>query len=110
MGYQLYWVRLCGVAADAGVATGAVGVRPKAHYPPVPVIPAAAAAASVATSGTTPVHAVQRRVAPEPVVALQVGAVPVDVGHAPVPGRSAGSCSSRIAFGVIGLLCGAVGG
>src|ERR1700732_527437 len=104
MGYQLYWVRLCGVADDAGVATGAVGVRPNAHSPAVPVIPAAAAAMSVATSGTTPVHAVQRVAAPVPVVALQVGAVAVEVGQAPVPGRSAGSCSSRIAFGVMGLV------
>src|SRR3981189_1472785 len=104
MGYQLYWVRLCGVADDGGVATGAVGVRPNAHSPAVPVIPAPAAAISVATSGTKPVHAVQRRVAPEPVVALQVGAVPVEVGQVPVPGRSVGSCTSRIAFGVMGLV------
>src|SRR5580700_4365931 len=105
MGYQLYWVRLCGVADDGGLATVAVGVRPNAHSPAVPVIPAAAAAMSVATSGTTPVHAVQRRVGPgRPVHALQVGAVAVEVGQAPVPGRSAGSCSSRIAFGVMGLV------
>src|ERR1700674_2585544 len=104
MGYQSYWVRLCGVADDGGLATGAVGVRPNAHSPAVPVIPAAAAAMSVATSGTAPVNAVRRRVAHEPVVTLQVGAVPVEVGQVPVPGRSAGSCSSRIAFGVMGLV------
>src|ERR1700732_5042666 len=101
MGYQLYWVRLCGVADDGGLATGAVGVRPNAHSPAVPVIPRAAAAMSFATSGTKPVHAVQ---APVMFVALQVGAVAVEVGQAPVPGRSAGSCSNRIAFGVMGLV------
>src|SRR5580698_2074739 len=110
MGYQLYCVRLCGVAEDAGgPGTGVVGVRPNAHSPPVPVIPAAAAAASFATSGIVPVHAVHFWLGEVPTVALQVGAVAVEVTP-PEALRSAGSCSSRIALGVMGLLWGVVGG
>src|ERR1700677_357250 len=105
MGYQLYWVRLCGVAAG-GVPEG---VRPNAHSPPVPAIPAAAAVVSFTTSGIVPVHAVHLVPLPLPVVALQTGAVAVDVGQTPVPARSAGSCSSRMAFGLIGLLPGVMG-
>src|ERR1039458_6386274 len=94
MGYQLYWVRLCVV--------GEAGVTPKNHCPD-----------SATTSGGVPVQAVHF---PPELVAVQAGGVPV-VFMVPLASRSAGSCSSRIAFGVTGfvpaagaLLPGSVGG
>lgn len=86
-----------------------VGVRPNAHWPPEPE--------SEASSGGTP--AVQVVQTPE-TVAVQTGAVAAEGADAPVAAgsagtapavspagaavrRSAGSCSSRIAFGLIGF-------
>src|ERR1019366_3984527 len=102
MGYQLYWVRLCGVAEAAGDTTGAAGVRPKAHSPFAPLIGTAVAVRSSISSGALPeLHAghlngdvIWRN--------GHDGAVPL-VSKVPEPSRSAGSCRSRIAFGVIGL-------
>src|SRR5271166_1868636 len=96
MGYQLYWVMLCGL-----VAGGAAAVTPNGHGPP---------AASAANCGGAPgVHVVQT---PETVV-LQTGAVPTELkapGSVVLTLRSAGSCSNRMAFGLTGLGTPAFGG
>src|ERR1035437_4723181 len=91
MGYQLKAVTLCAVVEV-----------PNSQY-----------VAPVSTrSGGVAVHAVHLPL----LVAVQLGANPVpscaSVGSAPEVARSAGSCSNRIAFGLIGLPPGpgAVGG
>src|SRR5208283_3511695 len=112
MGYQLYWVRLCGVAAG-----GTVGVRPNAQSADMPAASfdmlAAVAARSAVINGTVPLHVINFLLGELPSVVSMAGATPsiwAVVGQTPVPARSVGSCSSRIAFGVIGLVPGAVGG
>src|SRR5450755_994890 len=96
MGYQLYCVMLCGV-----VVGGVVGVMANGHGP---------VAVSAASCGTEAgIHAVQTL----PEVAVQFGGVPAELsdgGSVLVTLRSAGSCSSRIAFGLIGLGTPAEGG
>src|SRR5208337_3026271 len=109
MGYQLYWVRLCGV-----VATGAVGVRPNAQsadmFDASLAMPAVVAARSAVNNGTVPLHVLQLLLGAVPVPYVrQAGAAPSiwtvpGAGRTPVPARSAGSCSSRIALGVMGLV------
>ena len=107
MGYQLYWVRLCGV-----VAGGFAGVRPNAQSADMPAasfdILAAVAARSAVNNGTVPLHVVQLLLGAVPApYAVQAGATPsiwAVVGQVPVALRSAGSCSNRIAFGLIGLV------
>src|SRR5271157_2438598 len=90
MGYQLYWVMLCVVVAAE--------VSPNSQNPAV-----ANAGVSAATSGGTPgVHVAQTVTLPTVVVVLQTGAVPVMFSE-PLALRSAGSCSSRIAFGLMGF-------
>ena len=101
MGYQLYSVMLCGVVVELA----AVGVRPNAQSPAVPTVDNARV--SAASSGGLPqVHVVHT---PLEFKWVQIGAVPLlalklasEASVLLVP-RSAGSCSSRIALGLIGL-------
>src|SRR5208282_3492754 len=113
MGYQLYWVRLCGVAAG-----GTVGVRPNAQSADMPAASfdmlAAVAARSAVINGTVPLHVINFLLGELPSVVITAGATPsiwaAGKGQTPAAERSAGSCSSRMALGVIGLVPGAVGG
>src|SRR5271157_5459444 len=94
MGYQLYCVMLC-------VAPGAAGVTPNCQT--------ALPSESARTCGGVACHAVHL---PWPLVTVQTGGVvgvkllvsAFAVVPPPVVARSAGSCSNRIAFGLIGFL------
>src|SRR5208282_4279225 len=110
MGYQLNCVKLWGV-----VTVGAVGVTPNPHCPPDP-----ASDKSCGTAGLPAVQVLHFLLLPLPCVVVQVGATAWETAQTPAATagstasalfveRSAGSCSSRIAFGLIGLGEAAVG-
>src|SRR5271157_5193023 len=113
MGYQLKRLKLCcGCVEDDIAPFIAVVVTPKGHTV-LPVPP------STRTCGGVTVHALHWPA----LCPLHTGALPVTPTGLPVSGnndpfpgipppltaRSAGSCSSRIAFGLIGFVNGAVG-
>src|SRR5208282_680696 len=104
MGYQLKRVRLCsGSVEDCGAPFSAVVVLPTCHTVGV-------AELSTRSCGGLTDHAVHL----PPLFAVHTGTVPVvlrpaSVGIEPLVARSAGSCSSRIAFGLIGFVPEAVG-
>src|SRR5208282_1333457 len=114
MGYQLKRLRLCCASVEDAIAPFiAVVVTPNGHTVlPVPL--------STRTCGGVTDHAIHLLLA---LCAVHIGALPVTPTGLPVRGtkdpsagilppltaRSAGSCSSRIAFGLTGFVNGAVG-
>src|ERR1022692_2003720 len=128
MGYQLKRVGLCNFSLEVAGVDGTVElVTPYTQF-----MVGAVFVESVRSCGGALAHAVHLVAAPLPVVAVHTGAVapvlssgvvsanvaqaaavPVQIWGGVVGTavrRSAGSCSSRIAFGLIGLVPGAVGG